>query len=40
MVKPALSYLDVVKEVAQNSSLPLVVYNVSGEYSADKGSCT
>lgn len=36
MVKPALSYLDVVKEVAQNSSLPLVVYNVSGEYSMIK----
>ena len=32
MVKPALAYLDVVKEIAQNSNLPLCVYNVSGEY--------
>ena len=32
MVKPALAYLDVVKEVSQNSKLPLCVYNVSGEY--------
>ncbi|MBT0880518.1 MULTISPECIES: porphobilinogen synthase [unclassified Campylobacter] len=33
MVKPALAYLDVVKEISQNSLLPLCVYNVSGEYS-------
>ncbi|HEC1546576.1 TPA: porphobilinogen synthase [Campylobacter upsaliensis] len=32
MVKPALAYLDVVKELSQNSNLPLCVYNVSGEY--------
>ncbi|ARJ56378.1 porphobilinogen synthase [Campylobacter cuniculorum] len=32
MVKPALAYLDVVKEISQNSKLPLCVYNVSGEY--------
>lgn len=32
MVKPALAYLDVVKELALNSKLPLCVYNVSGEY--------
>ncbi len=32
MVKPALAYLDVVKEISQSSLLPLCVYNVSGEY--------
>ncbi len=32
MVKPALAYLDVVKDISNNSSLPLAVYNVSGEY--------
>ncbi|MDH5465630.1 MAG: porphobilinogen synthase [Thiovulaceae bacterium] len=32
MVKPALAYLDVVKDISQNSDLPLAVYNVSGEY--------
>ena len=32
MVKPALAYLDVVKNISDNSSLPLAVYNVSGEY--------
>lgn len=32
MVKPALAYLDVVKELSQNSKLPICVYNVSGEY--------
>ena len=32
MVKPALAYLDVVKDISDNSSLPVAVYNVSGEY--------
>ncbi|MCX2683116.1 porphobilinogen synthase [Campylobacter sp. MIT 21-1685] len=32
MVKPALAYLDIVKELSQNSKLPICVYNVSGEY--------
>jgi len=32
MVKPALAYLDIVKEIKQNTHLPLAVYNVSGEY--------
>ncbi len=32
MVKPALAYLDVVKDIANHSKLPLCVYNVSGEY--------
>lgn len=36
MVKPAMSYLDVVKTVSDNTCLPVVVYNVSGEYSMVK----
>jgi porphobilinogen synthase len=36
MVKPALSYLDVVREARTRFSLPLAVYNVSGEYSMVK----
>lgn len=42
MVKPALSYLDIIQQVSENTSLPLVAYNVSGEYgmlkaAAEKG---
>ncbi|MDE5864625.1 MAG: porphobilinogen synthase [Lachnospiraceae bacterium] len=36
MVKPALAYLDVVKEVCQHTGCPVAVYNVSGEYSMVK----
>lgn len=32
MVKPALSYLDVIRRVKDNYDLPLAAYNVSGEY--------
>ena len=32
MVKPALAYLDVIRDIREASSLPLAVYNVSGEY--------
>ncbi len=32
MVKPALAYLDIVRDIREKSSLPLAVYNVSGEY--------
>ena len=32
MVKPALPYLDVVRDIRNNTNLPLAVYNVSGEY--------
>jgi len=32
MVKPALAYLDVIREIRNASRLPLCVYNVSGEY--------
>lgn len=33
MVKPALAYLDVIKLLKDNYSLPIAAYNVSGEYS-------
>ncbi|MBU7318954.1 porphobilinogen synthase [Paenibacillus oleatilyticus] len=36
MVKPALAYMDVVRALRDNFNLPLVVYNVSGEYSLVK----
>ena len=32
MVKPGLPYLDVVRAVAEMSTVPVAVYNVSGEY--------
>lgn len=36
MVKPALAYLDVLKEAALIFDIPLAVYNVSGEYAMVK----
>ena len=33
MVKPALSYLDVIRRVKDNFNIPIVAYNVSGEFS-------
>ena len=36
MVKPALAYLDVLREAALTFDLPLAVYNVSGEYAMVK----
>ncbi|WP_207801930.1 porphobilinogen synthase [Pontibacter arcticus] len=36
MVKPALSYLDVIKLLRDNSNLPIAAYNVSGEYAMVK----
>ncbi len=32
MVKPALAYLDVIRDIREATRLPLAVYNVSGEY--------
>ncbi|MBX7227331.1 MAG: porphobilinogen synthase, partial [Chitinophagales bacterium] len=32
MVKPALSYLDIIHVLKENFQLPIVAYNVSGEY--------
>lgn len=36
MVKPALSYLDVIKLLNDNFNLPIAAYNVSGEYAMVK----
>lgn len=36
MVKPALAYLDVIRQVRDHCDLPLAAYNVSGEYSMIK----
>ena len=36
MVKPALSYLDVIRQAKDRFDLPLAAYNVSGEYSMIK----
>lgn len=36
MVKPALSYLDVIRECRNKFDMPLVAYNVSGEYAMVK----
>lgn len=33
MVKPALSYLDIISDVRQSFDVPVAAYNVSGEYS-------
>ena len=32
MIKPALAYMDIIRDVKDNTKLPLAVYNVSGEY--------
>jgi porphobilinogen synthase len=36
IVKPALSYMDIIRDVKNNFNLPIVSYNVSGEYSMVK----
>ena len=36
IVKPALSYLDIIRDVKNNFNLPIVAYNVSGEYAMVK----
>ena len=36
MVKPALSYLDIISQVKQEFELPVAAYNVSGEFSMVK----
>lgn len=32
MIKPALAYLDIIRDLRQSSNLPICAYNVSGEY--------
>jgi porphobilinogen synthase len=36
MVKPALAYMDVIRQVRNHCNLPIAAYNVSGEYSMVK----
>ena len=36
IIKPALSYLDVIKDVSNKFNIPIAAYNVSGEYSMIK----
>ena len=36
MVKPALAYLDIIRQVREHTQLPVVAYNVSGEYAMIK----
>ena len=36
MVKPAMSYLDIVRRVRENTELPVAAYSVSGEYAMIK----
>lgn len=36
MVKPAMSYLDIIQRVKTNFNIPIAAYNVSGEYSMVK----
>jgi porphobilinogen synthase len=36
MVKPALSYMDVIQTVSSETNVPLAAYSVSGEYSMIK----
>ena len=33
MVKPGLPYLDIIKSVKENFKIPVMAYQVSGEYS-------
>jgi len=37
MVKPALSYLDVIRAASEISSVPVAAYNISGEYAMIEG---
>ena len=36
MIKPALSYLDIIREVKNNVDVPVSAYNISGEYAMIK----
>ena len=38
MIKPALSYLDIISKAKNNFNIPIVAYSVSGEYSMIKAS--
>ena len=36
MVKPAMTYLDIISDIKENFALPVAAYNVSGEYAVIK----
>ncbi len=36
MVKPALAYLDIIRQVKDSFDVPVAAYNVSGEYAMVK----
>ena len=36
IAKPALGYMDVIKDITTHYNIPVVAYNVSGEYSMVK----
>ena len=36
MVKPAMTYLDIVSDLRENLSVPIAAYHVSGEYAMIK----
>jgi porphobilinogen synthase len=36
MVKPAMAYLDIIKDLSNSTLLPIAAYNVSGEYAMVK----
>ena len=36
MIKPALSYLDIIRRTKDTFNIPIAAYNVSGEYSMIK----
>lgn len=36
IAKPALAYMDIIKEISLNFNIPIIAYNVSGEYAMVK----
>lgn len=36
IAKPAMAYMDIIKDISNNFNIPIVAYNVSGEYSMVK----
>ena len=38
IIKPALAYLDIISKISSNYNVPIIAYNVSGEYSMIKSS--
>ena len=36
IAKPAMAYMDIIKDISNNFNIPIVAYNVSGEYAMVK----